>query len=240
MRRSPPVRMNRSGSGTSPSTSSSAAATSLFGDVLGAQRALCASLRKLLSCLHHVPAPAVAHGHLQLAGRRCRPSVASAAAMRACSRTRQRLAVADEAHAHAVLVQLRDLAVERIEEQAHQARALLPAGRCQFSLENANSVSASMLALRALLDGHAHGVEALLWPATRGMAAGRGPAPVAVHDDCDVPRETHVAAGIDGSARSNLHDLLFLRRQQLLDVGDVLVGELLDVRLPRGARRPAR
>ena len=74
--------------------------------------------------------------------------------------------------------------------------------------------------------------------AGRGSARPCGPAAVAVHDDGDVRRDRARAGGSAASSvvahPSDFHDLRFFGLDQLVDLLDVLVGELLDVLL--GAR----
>ena len=69
----------------------------------------------------------------------------------------------------------------------------------------------------------------------RQAARGR-PAPIAIHDDGDVPRHSRsrrlrAAACVPNLSalprRSNRHDLLFLAGEQLLDLGDGRVGRFL-------------
>ena len=100
MRCSPPVRINRSGSGRSASSSARRKRSSSI--VLGTERAAGAFAREPLAGLHDVPAAAVAEGHLQVQRRDCAAVRSSAAAMRACRAHRKVRRVADEAHAHAL------------------------------------------------------------------------------------------------------------------------------------------
>src|SRR5690349_10281604 len=101
------------------------------------------------------------------------------------------------------------------------------AGRCQFSLENANSVSAPILR-RAHSSMHMRtGRTPSLWPAWRGRprASAQRPLPSMMIAMC-LGILTAGAAGC-----SHLHDFLFLGGELSVDVTDVLVGELLDVDL---------
>ena len=82
-------------------------------------------------------------------------------------------------------MQLVDLAVERIEEQLHEAadldrRPLPVLAREREQRERTD------LATRAFLDAHAHRAHAFLVAGVARQAARLGPAPVAVHDDRDV------------------------------------------------------
>jgi hypothetical protein len=64
-------------------------------------------------------------------------------------------------------------------------------------------------------------------------AAPRSPPAIAIHNDRDVARQSHVTTrGAVTSKEAirrplDLHDLLFFRDQELLDIGDVFVRELL-------------
>ncbi len=141
--------------------------------------------------------------------------------MRDCRRTDRALAVADESDAHLVLVEIGDLAIERVHEQAHQCgdfiRRTLPvlAGEC----EDGERFDA---ALRALLDRRTHARDAFLVAGRTRQATGVRPAPVAVHDDRDVTGQQ--------LAQICMISFSFAARTASTS-GNVLVGELLDLRL---------
>src|SRR5688572_5889962 len=95
-----------------------------FVDVAGGELAASAPLRERARRLHEVPASAVAHGDLQLEA-----AVARRESFRGGhagdERGRETTAVADEAKPHALFVKLRDLPVQRVQEQREEARDLL-------------------------------------------------------------------------------------------------------------------
>jgi len=96
----------------------------LLGDVLGAHAAAGAVARCFLRRLDDVPAAAVAHRHLEL-----QPRVGGGTGFGGGDARLQAYpevaALADEAHAHGFLVQLIDLAVERLDKQTHEAADFL-------------------------------------------------------------------------------------------------------------------
>src|SRR5215207_4044879 len=96
-------------------------------------------------------------------------------------------------------------------------------GRRQFSLENANSVSASIPRREHSLMHMRTGSRPALCPAARGRpcAAAQRPLPSMMIATCRGRFKV----------LSNLHDLFFFGREQLVDLRDVLVGELLHVAL---------
>ena len=195
MRCSPPVRISRSGSGQTRELQAAAKRASVISS--GRSAPLAHFARELLRGLHDVPAAAVAHRHLQLQ-RRGSPAVrSSAAAMRACRRTARLRRSPMKRTRTPLRCSSASLAVERLDEQTHEAAPpRRPAAR-QFSLEKANSVSASM-PRRAHSSMHRRtGYRPALWPAARVQTARGRPAAVAVHDDRDVARQQlGVAAAI--------------------------------------------
>jgi hypothetical protein len=97
-------------------------------------------------------------------------------------------ALADEAQAHTIAVQLTDLDLERLDEQRHQAHDLGTGSTPILATENEQRERAD-IALHALLDHHAHGSDAGSMTLGTSIAARACPAPVAVHDDGDVARQ---------------------------------------------------
>src|SRR5690606_11473657 len=107
---------------------------------------------------------------------------------------RETLPVTDEAQPHAVLVQFVHLAVEGLDEQAHQ-RADLLAGPAPVLAAEREQCQRADVAAHALTDRHAHRLDALAMAGLARHAARTGPPAVAVHDDGDVTRQRHEASG---------------------------------------------
>src|SRR5205814_342724 len=104
-------------------------------------------------------------------------------------------ALADEPEPHPLLVQLLELALERLDEQAHQTPHLVRGPSPVLAREGEERERLDV-APRALLDAHAHGLEPRAVPGrTRQSARGR-PAAVAVHGDRDVPRYGLCGGGV--------------------------------------------
>src|SRR6185437_15841721 len=157
----------------------------LLVDVRRAQGAARALGGELTCGLHDVPASAVAHGHLQLQARIGARALLRGADLR-LQPHREALPVADEAHAHALAVQLRDLAIDGLEEQAHEARHLLRRPRPVLAREGEEGQRLDAEPA-ALLDTQAHRCQAGLVACRAGQAARGGPPAVAIHRDGDVP-----------------------------------------------------
>jgi hypothetical protein len=95
-----------------------------FVDVRGTNRTRRALFRKFLRGFNNIPAPAVAHSDLQL-----QPAVAAGVLLgrgdAGLQAHGERLAIANETQAHAIRVQLIELAVDSLQEQTHQPRHFL-------------------------------------------------------------------------------------------------------------------
>src|SRR6476646_2234684 len=103
-------------------------------------------------------------------------------------------------------------------------------GRPQFSLENANSVSASMPRSRQNSTQTVTARAPARWPMTRGRrrCCAQRPLPSMMTARW---RGTRSGAGGEVLIRpSNRHQFLFLGADHVVDILDRLVGELLDVR----------
>ena len=205
MRCSPPVRISRSASGSPASARASGKA--LLVDLPGAPMHRSSIAAQASELPGQYPSDRRSSWRPAGAARRCARVRSSARGDARLQTYRQGAALADEAHAHALGVQLGDLA-----SSASTNSVMRPltssAGRRQFSLENANRVSASMPRCAALLDAHAHRGEAGLVAGDARQAARGRPAAVAVHGDRDVAR-----LGVRWRA-SDLHDLFLLGGEQ--------------------------
>src|SRR5580658_1070570 len=156
-------------------------------DVLRPQGAARALARQLLCRLHDIPAPAIAHGHLQP-----QAGIGGGALLgggnAGLQAHREALALADETHAHPTAVELAHLAVDRLDEQGHQTQDLL--GRAAPVLARKREQRERLdAALRTFLDAHAHRGEPRLVSGGAGESTRRRPAAIAVHDDGDVARQ---------------------------------------------------
>ncbi len=89
-------------------------------------------------------------------------------------------------------MQIFDLAVDGIEEQLHEAADLDRRPLPVLAGEREQREGADLTA-RALLHAQAHRPYAFLVTGVAWQTARFGPAPVAVHDDCDVLRNTQRA-----------------------------------------------
>src|SRR6185295_2190413 len=159
-------------------------------DGIDAYRAARHRRGQLARRLHDVPAPAVAHCHLHLEAGVRRGQLFRRGHAR-LQLHRQRLAFADEAQPHAVAIEFVDFAIERIQEQLHEA-ADFDGRPVPVLAREGEQRERFHLAARALLDAHAHRSHALAMSGMARLAAGFGPAPVAVHDDRDVAGNAHV------------------------------------------------
>ena len=103
------------------------------------------------------------------------------------------------------------------------------AGRRQFSLEKANRVSADASPRRSRWRGS--GLDSGAVAGDARQAAALGPAAVAVHDHGDMTRKLLLRplSFLHVRHASDLHQFFFLIRENMIDLGDVLVGELLHV-----------
>ena len=185
MRCSPPVRISRSGSGRSGERQVLAERASSMSSASHLARD--AAPRQLPRGASDVPAPAVRDGDDQRHARDCRRCSVSGCLHALAQRRRQLLQVADEAQADAVLVQLVDFVVERLEEAAHQHRDLFlrPLPVLAREREQRQHLDA---AARAVLDDLLDGAHAHAMTGRTRQRARSGPAAVAVHDDRDVAR----------------------------------------------------
>ena len=179
MRTSPPVRMNRSGSG---------AYASAMSDDSAARRALGGHARRdgLAAGLHDVPAAAIVEGHRQRDARVVR-GAALGLVPGGAHLVVDRAAVADDADAHALLGQLGQVLRHRHQHQAHQAgdlfaRALPVLGREREHREVFDA------AVGAGLHAAHQRIDALLVAEEARHEALLGPAAVAVHHDGHVAR----------------------------------------------------
>jgi len=137
-------------------------------------------------------------------------------------------ALAVKAHPHAAAVQFLDLGLQRLDEQPHQAHDLHRAATPVLAAD-ANNVSAPICGARTPRSRCA--------PASRRRDDHRRASPRArapnghcVHDDGHVTGQRGRAK--PGERCSNLKNFLFLGRQQLIDLGDVPIGQFLDLFLP--------
>ena len=100
---------------------------------------------------------------------------------------------ADHSEAHAVLVQLREVAAD---EAFHQPHEIVDLGGRPRPVLGREAVDRQVL--HAELDGRAYGtpysLHALAMTDRARQAALFGPAPVAIHDDGDMTRHRHAAA----------------------------------------------
>src|SRR5512135_929596 len=107
-------------------------------------------------------------------------------------------------------------------------RATSSAGRPQFSLENANSVSASTPRRAQPSTIARTALTPALWPTCRGIARREAQRPLP-------SMMTATWRGVPGArvggcaTGSDLHQFLFFLRDDVVHLGHVLVGELLDV-----------
>ncbi len=184
MRRSPPVRISRSGSGIPANArrpaiwaSSMSAAARVPGRRLGRERA---------AGLGNVPSPPVGHGHHQP-----EPGIARGQLFRALHAPRefgaQQVPIADEAQPHLIAVQVRHFALQGVEKQLHE-HADLVCGPAPILAAECEQRQITHLALDAFLHHPAHHLEAGAMSGGPRQAARSGPPAVAVHDDCDMLR----------------------------------------------------
>src|SRR4051812_3579010 len=158
-----------------------------FIDLGRTYRSTGALARKFLSSLNYIPPAAITHGDLQL-----QAVIASRPLLRRgnprLQPDGQLLAVADEAHPHAVRMQLVDFAVERVHEQIHETRDLVGGPVPVFAREGKQGQRFDATP-RAFLDRHARGLQARAMTGGARDALGFRPASVAVHDDRYMPRK---------------------------------------------------
>ena len=184
MRRSPPVRISRSGSGAKASASRCSIASASMPDVGPAGRQLLAC--GALGSLRDVPATAVVG-----ADREIQPAVVRRALFRICDQLTQfgteRQGLADDPHADTEFDQLVDLALQGEHEQAHQGRHLVggPPPVLRAECKQRQVLDAALAA------GAERGTDRVDSPCMSRhpwLAARHRPAAVAVHDDRHVPR----------------------------------------------------
>ena len=192
MRRSPPVRISRSGSGANDSARCRAMSSSVrLARPLGGAR-----LRRAARGLRDVPAAAVVG-----ADRQVQLGVALGLLLRLGDQAAQLRVegrhVADHAHPDAELDQLVDLAPQRADEQLHQRRDLVGGTAPVLGAEREQRQVLDA-AFPARLQRRAHGVDAAGVPEHARLAPGLRPAAVAVHDDRHVPRHGR-RRDVDGS-----------------------------------------
>src|SRR5512139_555634 len=227
MRRSPPVRMNRSGSGSPASCSAAPNASSLMSAGRSAPLAhRCASCRAAFTMSQRPPYPMATCRH----SRAFAAVRSSAALMRACSRTGKPWRSPMNSRRTPLSFSSSSSPSSASMNSPISAETSSP-GRPQFSLLNANRVSAPMPWRRHSRTHMRTGSTPSLWPAWRGSprAAAQRPLPSMMI----ATWRGSVMLGNPGlrrsGSRSDRQDFLFLHRQLLVDVGDGLVGELLDL-----------
>ncbi|MNV41238.1 hypothetical protein D3C71_1328680 [compost metagenome] len=156
----------------------------LFIDLLGVGRKLGFGCQHRAGGLKNVPTPTVVGGNRQM----------QAVVVRgACLRGHDQLLqagfegaqVADDMQPHALLVQLADLALQRLHEQAHQQRDLFGGPAPVLGTEGKQRQVAHPGAPTGL-DHAAHGLHALGMAGSARQQPPRSPSPVAIHDDGDV------------------------------------------------------
>ncbi len=145
----------------------------------------------------------------------------------------QRFPIADEAQAHLIAMQIRHFAHQRIEEQAHEHADFIGRPPPVLAAEGEQRQVADF-ARGAFFDDLAHDFDAGAVSRDARHAARAGPAAIAVHDDCDMLRRVgHTRfQEMRVRLRSDLHELLFLVGHGVIDIGDMLVGQFLNVVLP--------
>ena len=128
------------------------------------------------------------------------------------------LAAADEAHPHALLVQLGRLARRSARRTSPSARRPPPAGATS-SPSRTSRPSAPRRRARPASRRRALTVSApARWPSSDRQAARLRPAPVAVGDDRDVARRL---AALAPRGPLDLEDLCFFALQQRVELGDL-------------------
>ena len=139
-----------------------------FVDVAGLQSAAGAACGELARRMDDVPAPAVTQRLSAASVRRFAAVAASAAAIRACRMVESRSRSPMNRRRTPLRCNSGNFTVEGFHEQVHQVHRLPSSGRRQFSLLNANSVSAST-PRRAHSSMHRR-TESMpaRWPACRG------------------------------------------------------------------------
>ena len=184
MRRSPPVRISRSGSGTPASARRSASCASPISDAGDAAGRRVRGQRA--AGLDDVPAAAIGHGDDQP-----QSAIARRQLLRRLHAARefgaQHGAVADEGQTHLVAVQVRHFAFQRIEKQVHEHAHFVGRAAPVLAAEGEQG-EITHLALGAFLHDPAHHLDAGAMAGRARQAARPGPAAVAVHDDCDMLR----------------------------------------------------
>ena len=228
MRCSPPVRMNRSGSGA-PAERELAPRTPPRRSRRARARRPTRASRQRARRLRRCPSARRRRPRRQRHARVARPC---ALRPRRCARAGRRCSrgeIADEAQADAVARAARRPRARAPRRTVPSAARPRRRGRCQFSLENANSVSASTprraqpstVARTALTPARC--------PGWRGSARRGGPAAVAVHDDGDVAWRDRTAPVCGCATAQTCISSFSFSREHLVDLRDVLVGELLHV-----------
>ena len=164
----------------------------------GVESALDGLQRELASGLRQIPTTAVCDGddeiHARVVARR------DLRGLRRGAQTRvQGMQIADEAQANPIRVQLGDLALERIDEQRHQAPHFLhgPPPVLAREREQREHLHARFC---TTLDGGPHRLDAGLVARLARQRAAARPAAIAVHDDGDVPGRELSVLGLAGLA----------------------------------------
>ena len=184
MRCSPPVRMKRSTGGRSARQKNGASVCSEMSSAR--RRPAATSSGRAPRRIGDVPAAAVIDRDVELQ-RGVRAGLLHRALHAFAKLGLERRKIADERDAHAVLVQLVDFAIERLQEKLHQRAdfALRPIPVLAGEREQRQRLDA---AAQAELDRRAHGFLAFAMAQAARPAAPLGPAAVAVHDDRDMAR----------------------------------------------------
>jgi hypothetical protein len=99
----------------------------------------------------------------------------------------------EEAGAHALLREIRELAVYRLVHQLQDRLHLVGRPRPVLGREGVDRERADALVDRGL-DGAAEGARPLAMPLGDGQPAGGRPAPAAVHDDRHAPGDARIVA----------------------------------------------
>ena len=107
-------------------------------------------------------------------------------------------ALADDAHPHAVAVEVGEILADEALQQPHQVGDLLDGAGPVLGREAVDREVADPEVGRRL-DGRAQGLDATAVAFEARHAAGRGPTPVAVHDDADMGRDAPRLPGPAGS-----------------------------------------
>src|SRR5438552_7026470 len=102
------------------------------------------------------------------------------------------------------------------------------AGRLQFSLLKANRVRKPSLRRPHSSTMRRTTLTLARCPATRGMPRERAQRPLPSMMIATCCGESTIYVALAGPATSDLQQLLLLVRHRMIDVGDMLVGELLD------------